>query len=160
MNANVTDNHHVKDISLAAWGRKEIEIAETEMPGLMAVRAEFGPSPAAQGRPRRRVPAHDDPDGGAHRDPAGAGRRSPLGFVQHLLDPGSRRRRHRRARDAGLRLQGRKPAGILGLLRPHLRMAQWRNGQHDPRRRRRRDLARLSRRPGRSRSVRAQQARQ
>jgi adenosylhomocysteinase len=32
----------VKDIALAAWGRKEIEIAETEMPGLMAVRAEFG----------------------------------------------------------------------------------------------------------------------
>jgi adenosylhomocysteinase len=32
----------VKDLALAAWGRKEIEIAETEMPGLMAVRAEFG----------------------------------------------------------------------------------------------------------------------
>jgi len=32
----------VKDIGLADWGRKEIEIAETEMPGLMAVRAEFG----------------------------------------------------------------------------------------------------------------------
>src|SRR5207253_3924049 len=32
----------VKDIALAEWGRKQIEIAETEMPGLMAVRAEFG----------------------------------------------------------------------------------------------------------------------
>jgi adenosylhomocysteinase len=32
----------VKDISLAAWGRKEIAIAETEMPGLMATRAEYG----------------------------------------------------------------------------------------------------------------------
>ena len=32
----------VKDISLAGWGRKEIAIAETEMPGLMAVREEFG----------------------------------------------------------------------------------------------------------------------
>ena len=32
----------VKDIALADWGRKEIEIAETEMPGLMAVREEFG----------------------------------------------------------------------------------------------------------------------
>ncbi|HEY2710584.1 MAG TPA: adenosylhomocysteinase [Caulobacteraceae bacterium] len=32
----------IKDASLADWGRKEIEIAETEMPGLMAVRAEFG----------------------------------------------------------------------------------------------------------------------
>jgi adenosylhomocysteinase len=34
----------VKDIELAPWGRKEIEIAETEMPGLMATRAEFGPT--------------------------------------------------------------------------------------------------------------------
>jgi adenosylhomocysteinase len=33
----------VKDINLADWGRKEIDIAETEMPGLMATRAEFGP---------------------------------------------------------------------------------------------------------------------
>lgn len=32
----------VKDLSLAAWGRKEIDIAEGEMPGLMATRAEFG----------------------------------------------------------------------------------------------------------------------
>src|SRR5690348_18366997 len=32
----------VKDIALADWGRKEIAIAETEMPGLMAVRKEFG----------------------------------------------------------------------------------------------------------------------
>src|ERR1700760_4192950 len=32
----------VRDITLADWGRKELDIAETEMPGLMAVRAEFG----------------------------------------------------------------------------------------------------------------------
>ncbi len=32
---------HVADLSLAAWGRKEIKIAETEMPGLMAIREEF-----------------------------------------------------------------------------------------------------------------------
>ena len=31
----------VADLSLAAWGRKEIAIAETEMPGLMAIRAEY-----------------------------------------------------------------------------------------------------------------------
>ncbi|WP_149242154.1 adenosylhomocysteinase [Dyadobacter sp. 32] len=34
----------VKDISLAEWGRKEITLAEAEMPGLMAIRAEYGPS--------------------------------------------------------------------------------------------------------------------
>ncbi len=39
----------VKDIALADWGRKEIEIAETEMPGLMAVRAEFGKSQPLKG---------------------------------------------------------------------------------------------------------------
>jgi len=34
----------VKDLSLAGWGRKEISMAETEMPGLMAIREEFGTS--------------------------------------------------------------------------------------------------------------------
>jgi adenosylhomocysteinase len=39
----------VKDLSLADWGRKEIEIAEVEMPGLMACREEFGPSQPFKG---------------------------------------------------------------------------------------------------------------
>jgi adenosylhomocysteinase len=39
----------VKDISLAEWGRKEIRLAEAEMPGLMALRAEFGPSQPLKG---------------------------------------------------------------------------------------------------------------
>src|SRR5205814_4296814 len=34
-------DHAVADLSLASWGRKEIRIAETEMPGLMAIRDEF-----------------------------------------------------------------------------------------------------------------------
>ena len=37
-------DYKVADISLAGWGRKEIAMAETEMPGLMALRAEFGQS--------------------------------------------------------------------------------------------------------------------
>jgi adenosylhomocysteinase len=37
------NDHAIKDLSLAAWGRKEIAIAETEMPGLMATREEYGP---------------------------------------------------------------------------------------------------------------------
>ncbi|MFN4024852.1 MAG: adenosylhomocysteinase [Hyphomonas sp.] len=41
--------YHVKDISLAEFGRKEIAIAETEMPGLMAAREEFGPSQPLKG---------------------------------------------------------------------------------------------------------------
>jgi adenosylhomocysteinase len=39
----------VKDINLADWGRKEIDIAETEMPGLMATRAEYGPKQPLKG---------------------------------------------------------------------------------------------------------------
>src|SRR5438270_11553271 len=39
----------VKDVSLAEWGRKEIAIAETEMPGLMAIREEFGPEQPLRG---------------------------------------------------------------------------------------------------------------
>ena len=37
-------DYKVADISLADWGRKEIAIAETEMPGLMALREEYGTS--------------------------------------------------------------------------------------------------------------------
>ncbi len=40
--SNQTENFRVKDISLAAFGRKEIEIAEKEMPGLMALRQKHG----------------------------------------------------------------------------------------------------------------------
>ena len=43
------DDFVVKDISLAGFGRKEIEIAETEMPGLMALRQEFGESKPLKG---------------------------------------------------------------------------------------------------------------
>ena len=42
-------DYYVKDISLAEFGRKEIAIAETEMPGLMAAREEFGPSQPLKG---------------------------------------------------------------------------------------------------------------
>jgi hypothetical protein len=39
----------VKDIGLADWGRKELDMAETEMPGLMAIRAEYGPKKPLKG---------------------------------------------------------------------------------------------------------------
>ncbi|MBX3749575.1 MAG: adenosylhomocysteinase [Opitutaceae bacterium] len=42
-------DYHVRDISLAEWGRKEIGIAEHEMPGLMAVRQKFGPNKPLKG---------------------------------------------------------------------------------------------------------------
>jgi len=39
-------DHVVADLSLAAWGRKEIAIAEHEMPGLMAIRRKYAPRAA------------------------------------------------------------------------------------------------------------------
>ena len=41
MTAKATKDYVVKDFGLAGWGRKEIAIAETEMPGLMATREEY-----------------------------------------------------------------------------------------------------------------------
>ena len=46
---NVSNNYKVKDISLAEWGRKEITLAEAEMPGLMALRDEYGASKPLKG---------------------------------------------------------------------------------------------------------------
>ncbi|HZH51927.1 MAG TPA: adenosylhomocysteinase [Microvirga sp.] len=47
--ANDAHDYVVKDIGLAEFGRKEISIAETEMPGLMAVREEYGPKQPLKG---------------------------------------------------------------------------------------------------------------
>src|SRR3954468_19280230 len=52
MNAAVLKSqgdYAVRDLTLAAWGRKEIKIAETEMPGLMAIREEFAKSQPLKG---------------------------------------------------------------------------------------------------------------
>ena len=100
--------YQVADLKLAEWGRKEIMLAEQEMPGLMAVRKEYAAAAAAQGPAHHRQPAHDHPDGGPRRDAGGAGRRGALVLVQHLLDPGPRGGRGGR-RPAG---DGREPAGI------------------------------------------------
>jgi adenosylhomocysteinase len=43
------DDFIIRDISLAEFGRKEISLAETEMPGLMSIRAEYGPSQPLKG---------------------------------------------------------------------------------------------------------------
>ena len=45
----MSNDYFVKDISLADFGRKELTIAETEMPGLMALREEFGESKPLKG---------------------------------------------------------------------------------------------------------------
>ena len=102
----------VADLSLADWGRKEISIAEHEMPGLMAIRRKYAPKsrwPACASP----VAAHDHPDRRADRDAGRSGRFGALGELQHLLHAGSRRRGHRRRRRPGLRLEGRDPGRLL-----------------------------------------------
>src|SRR3954470_22506891 len=49
--SNTTEKlaYKVKDITLAEWGRKEIGLAEAEMPGLMSLREEYGPSKPLKG---------------------------------------------------------------------------------------------------------------
>jgi len=49
MNAVAFNDYVIADISLASWGRKEIAIAETEMPGLMAIREEFAKTQPLKG---------------------------------------------------------------------------------------------------------------
>ena len=50
-NLTVTDilPYKIKDINLAGWGRREIEIAEKEMPGLMAIREKYSKEKPLQG---------------------------------------------------------------------------------------------------------------
>src|SRR5690242_14810262 len=48
--AGTVHDFKIKDVSLAAFGRKEIELAEHEMPGLMSLRREFGPSQPLKGK--------------------------------------------------------------------------------------------------------------
>nr|MBA2436143.1 adenosylhomocysteinase [Chthoniobacterales bacterium] len=44
-----TNDYKIADISLAEWGRKEISIAEKEMPGLMSIREKYAPGKPLQG---------------------------------------------------------------------------------------------------------------
>ena len=162
-----TDDYRVADLSLAAYGRKEIVIAEGEMPGLMALRREFGAQQPLRGARITGLAAHDDPDRRADRDARRARRRGALGVVQHLLDAGSRRRRDRRRprrhargaeRRARLRLEGRDARGVLVVHRARADLAR-RRPEHDPRRRRRRHDARAQGRRVRARRRRARSRR-
>lgn len=63
--STVTDSklkYKVKDISQAEWGRKEIKLAEAEMPGLMSLRAEFGKQKPLKGA-NCRMSSHDHSNG-------------------------------------------------------------------------------------------------
>ena len=125
-------DYKVKDFSLAGWGRKEISMAEDEMPGLMAIRAEYGAEPAAEGRPHRRLPAHDHPDRRADRDADRAGRHGPLVVLQHLLDPGPCRRRRRRRRHPVFAWKGMNEEEFWWCIEQTVRGPDGWTPEHDP----------------------------
>ena len=142
--APVTD-FKVADLSLAEFGRNEIRLAEHEMPGLMALREEFGPSQPLAGA-RIAGSLHMTVQTAVLIETLVAlGADVRWVVLQHLLHPGPRRRgrrrrpgRHRRraARRAGLRLEGRDAAGVLVVHRADADLARRRRPEHDPRRRR------------------------
>ncbi len=83
------NDYKVADMSLAAWGRRETIIAESEMPALMGLRRKYAGRAAAQGRKDPRLHPHDHSDCRADRNPGCPGCRSTLVVLQHLLDSGS-----------------------------------------------------------------------
>ena len=135
----------VKDISLAEFGRKEISLAETEMPGLMATREEYGPKQPLKGA---RIA------GSLHMTiqtavlietlaALGADVRWVSCNIYSTQD-------HAAAAIAAagipvFAVKGESLKRILGLHRKAVRLARRRHAQHDPRRRRRRHHVRASR---------------
>ena len=135
----------VKDISLAEFGRKEISLAETEMPGLMATREEYGPKQPLKGA---RIA------GSLHMTiqtavlietlaALGADIRWVSCNIYSTQD-------HAAAAIAAagipvFAVKGESLDRILGLHRKAVRLARRRHAQHDPRRRRRRHHAGASR---------------
>jgi hypothetical protein len=132
----------VADLALAEWGRKEIRLAEYEMPGLMALRAEYkGKKPLAGARIM----------GSLHMTMQTAvlietlvelGADVRWVSVQHLLDAGSRGRGRRRgrgrlggaaARHARVRLEGRDARGVLVVHRAGADVARRRRPEPHPR---------------------------
>ena len=79
--AKIKPDYKVADITLADWGRKEIDIAEHEMPGLMSIRKKYAAAKPLERRARHRLAAHDHPDGRADRDAEGPRRRRALGVA-------------------------------------------------------------------------------
>ena len=136
------DDYVVKDIGLAEWGRKELAIAETEMPGLMATREEYGPQQPLRGARiagslhmtiQTAVLIETLKALGADVRWASCNIYSTQDHAAAAIAAG---------RHAGVRGQGRDAEGILGIHPSHLRMVRRRRAEHDPRRRRRRHAAR------------------
>ena len=118
-NGSPKHDYYVKDLSLADLGRREIEVAEQEMPGLIAIRAKYGPQKPFKGI---RV------SGSLHmtietavliETLAELGASVRWASCNIFFDPRPGRRRHRQGRVSGVRFQGRIIGGILAVHARH-----------------------------------------
>ena len=78
MAKKIKNDYKIADIKLADWGRKELDIAEHEMPGLIAIREKYAKQKPLKGV-RISGSLHDNPDGCAYRNAQGFGSRRSLG---------------------------------------------------------------------------------
>ena len=131
--------YKVADMSLAEWGRKEIMLAENEMPGLMALREKYGRTKPLTGARIAGCLHMTIQTAVLIETLRRAGRRGHLEQLQHLLDAGPRRRRHRQGRHPRLRLEGRDQRGVRLVHRADAVLPRRPAAEHDPRRRRRPD---------------------
>jgi hypothetical protein len=106
--ATFTD-YKIADIALAGWGRREIAIAETEMPGLMATREEYAATQPLKGA-RIAGSLHMTIQTAVLIETLKA-----LGIVKYFRDPGSCRRGDRGRRHAGVCHQGRIAGRLLAI---------------------------------------------
>ena len=119
--STATLDYKVADISLADWGRKEITIAEQEMPRADVDPPQIRGRQTAAGRAHHGLPAHDDPDGCADRDASGVGCDGALGELQYFLHAGSRGGGDRGFRRSGICLERRVTGGVLVVHGPGIR---------------------------------------
>ncbi len=138
------NDYVVKDINLADWGRKELDIAETEMPGLMATRAEYGPAQPLKGA-RIAGSLHMTIQTGVLIETLKALGADVRWASCNIYSTQDHAAAAIAAAERRVRREGRDAGRVLGIHPPHLRVGRWRRAEHDPRRRRRRHAAGPSR---------------
>ena len=149
------NDYKVRDLSLAAFGRKEIQLAEVEMPGLMAMRAQhFDTQPLKGARItgslhmtiQTAVLIETLVALGAEVRWASCNIFSTQDHAAAAVAVGPGRHRRQAGGRAGVRVEGRDARRVLVVHREDPSLARWRWPQHDPRRRRRCHAARPQRR--------------
>ena len=144
-------DYKVADLSLAAFGRKEIQLAEHEMPGLMAVRKEYAEAQPLRGAKimgslhmtiQTAVLIETLVELGAEVRWVSCNIFSTQDHAAAAVVVGPNGTAGGPAGRPGVRLEGRDAGGVLVVHRAGAQLARRHRPQHDPRRRRRRDPAR------------------